>query len=153
MDGTTKLSKQALEGVEQELSVLKGPRREAVRQAILDARSMGSIVENGDYTAAKEEERLLEDRIMQLEHAIKTAEIVEHSGGGHVQHGSKVSVLFEDGEEETFLFGDSLERSSLPVCTPASPLGSALSGAQRGDRVAYRTPSGRTIQVTVVDVM
>jgi transcription elongation factor GreA len=148
----TYLSRAAFDRLAAELVELKGPRRDAIRQAVLDARQMGSIVENGDYTAAKEEERLVEDRITHLESMIEVAQVVDRVDDGTVRPGATVTVAFADDETETYLYGESAERGEHSVCTPNSPLGQALAGARAGDQVTYHTPSGRQLSVTVVEV-
>lgn len=153
----SRISSAAAARIEAELEELRGPGRERVRQAVFDARQMGSILENGDYTAAKEEERLLEDRIELLERTLSSSEVWDAPEGGaadRVAPGTAVKVSFNpDGSDvETFLFGESVEEVGLQVCTPSSPLGLVLSGRSAGERLSYRTPVGRTIEVEVLEV-
>jgi transcription elongation factor GreA len=148
-----RLSADALARLQVELAELKGPRRAELRDAVLAARQMGSIVENGDYTAAKEEERLVEDRISHVEDLLRRAVPVTEDGAGTVVPGAVVEVRFDgDDGTETYLFGEAAERSQWPVCTPESPLGRALAGARVGARLRYRIPSGATLTFDVVSV-
>jgi transcription elongation factor GreA len=144
------LSAAAIDRLEAELADLKGPRRAEIQDAVLTARQMGSIVENGDYTAAKEEERLLEDRIAYVEDLLVRAVPAAAAAAGVVGAGAVVTVRF-DGDEtpETYLFGEAAERSEWPTCTPSSPMGRAIAGARAGDRVTYRTPSGVSVTLAV----
>lgn len=149
---SVQLSEDARRRLADELAMLKGARREEVRQAILEARQMGSIVENGDYTAAKEEERLLEDRIARIEELLSSARTVADAPEGEVSVGRIVEISFEDGEQETFLYGESVEKGEHPVCTPTSPLGRSIVGKRSGDMATFRTPSGVTVDVRIVRV-
>lgn len=153
MMGAVQLSAEAIGRLQLELEQLRGPRRGQLRDAVLAARQMGSIVENGDYAAAKEEERLVEDRIAHLEDLLRRAEQLPEAEDGVVAVGRQVTVRFGgDTDCETYLFGEAAEKSQWPVCTPQSPLGRALNGRRAGDRVQYQTPSGASIAVAVVAV-
>ena len=147
------LSAAAIERLQAELVELKGPRRTQIQEAVLAARQMGSIVENGDYTAAKEEERLLEDRIFYVEDMLSRSVVAAAAPSGVVAPGAVVTVRFDgEAECETYLYGEAAERSQWPACTPSSPMGRALLGAREGDALKYRAPSGATITLTVVAV-
>lgn len=146
------LSQEAHERLVAELAELKGPRRGQIRQAILASRQMGSIVENGDYGATKEEERLVEDRIELIESLLRNSQVVDRIDSGVVGAGALVTIEFADGEQETFLYGESVERGAHSVCTPASPLGRALAGNRKGAEVSYRTPAGAATRVRIVEV-
>jgi transcription elongation factor GreA len=64
-----------------------------------------------------------------------------------------VEVRFEgDDDVETFLVGsrEESETAGVEVYSAASPLGKALTGAREGDTVAYQTPTGKTMKVTLV---
>ena len=64
-----------------------------------------------------------------------------------------VTVRFAgDDDTETFLIGSREEAvtADVEVYSAASPLGKALTGATEGDTVSYATPTGKTIEVTLV---
>jgi transcription elongation factor GreA len=153
MGEPVQLSAAAISRLETELVELKGPRRAQIQEAVLTARQMGSIVENGDYAAAKEEERLVEDRIAYLEDLLSRAVPAGDGPAGVVAPGAVVAVRFDgDDADETYLFGEAAEKGAWPVCTPSSPMGRALAGARAGDERTYRTPSGATVRLRVVSV-
>ena len=61
-----------------------------------------------------------------------------------------------DDEEVTFILGSrevvGLDDSvDLDVYSPQSPLGSAVNGHRAGDTVSYTTPTGKAIEVQVLD--
>ena len=151
--GPVQLSAATIERLQAELLELKGPRRSQIQEAVLTARQMGSIVENGDYAAAKEEERLLEDRIFYIEDLLSRSVEASAAPAGVAAPGAVVTVRFDgEAECETYLYGEAAERSQWPACTPSSPMGRALLGARVGDTVSYRTPSGSAVSLTVVTV-
>jgi transcription elongation factor GreA len=122
--------------LEVELAELEGPRRREITEAIARAREFGDISENFEYHAAKNEQGLLERRILILKDRLHHAVTVEHDTDDHVGVGSIVEV--EDAA------GDKMEVtiSAVGGVSPDSPLGRALLGAGVGDQVDVEAPSG-----------
>ncbi len=118
------------------------------------ARLMGDLKENGDYHAAKEEQGKMEGRNSMLAGIIENATIITSVGDGSVQPGCVVEIRYEgDTETERLLFGSIEEqRDGLDICSPGSPLGQALEGAQPGTTVNFAAPNGSELSVEVVSV-
>ena len=129
--------------------------RPAMAQEINDRREEGDLKENGGYHAAREEQGKQEGRILQLEQLLRTARVGEApTNDGTAGPGMVVTVQYEgDDDEETFLIGsrEENETTDLDVYSAASPLGQALTGAKQGQTVAYETPNGKTLRVTLLD--
>jgi transcription elongation factor GreA len=131
-----------------ELSVLEGPKRTEVVQAIKVAREHGDLSENFEYHAAKNEQGLLEARIRTLRSRLQHAEIVAEAASGKVAVGSLVELEDESGTRMQ------VEISSVGgagAVSPDSPLGSALLGASAGQTVDVEAPRG-SWRATVVSV-
>jgi transcription elongation factor GreA len=60
------LTPEGLQKLKDELEELSGNRRRDVAQRIKEAREFGDISENAEYDDAKNEQAMLEQRIMQL---------------------------------------------------------------------------------------
>ena len=87
--------------IKEELNLLKD-KRSQVSKAIGEAREHGDLKENAEYHAAKDEQRLNEERIANLEHQIALAEVIDISklkDDGQVIFGCMVNVLDLDTEE------------------------------------------------------
>ncbi len=95
-------------------------------------------------------------RIRHLHELIQNAAVGhEPPDDGVAEPGMVLTVRYEGADlSETFLLADREEESTLgddlPICSPHSPLGTALSGAGPGDRREYRIPGGETMTVTLV---
>ncbi len=91
-----------------------------------------------------EEQELLERRIAVLEGQLAVAEVVPPPDDGAVGFGSRVHVVDADGRESRYELVGPLEADigSGRVSTSA-PVGRALFGRRRGDRVEVETPRGR----------
>lgn len=152
-EDTTWLTPAAYDKVTAELQHLETEGRRQMEARIAEARSHGDIRENADYDAAKNEQGLMEARIRQLQHILRTAEVREVADTGKVEVGSIVSIVDDDGDElDVFVAPTENEAPAGAMrSSPDSPLGKALLGAGPGDKVRYEAPAGE-IEVTVVAV-
>lgn len=157
---TVWLTQEAYDLLGEELDHLKTVGRPQVSAKIAAAREEGDLSENGGYHAAREEQGQMEGRIAQLEEMLRTAKVGQApTDPDKVSVGTLVTVAyFGDADDtEQFLLG-SREMLGLDsdidthVFSPQSPLGSAVLGASRGESVSYLAPTGKTIEVTIIEV-
>ncbi len=152
----TQLTRDTFDRLQAELEDLRTRGRVEIARAIEAARALGDLSENGDYHAAKDSQGKMEARIRQLEAMLSNAEVLDsgHAGAdGAVSTGVVVSLRYVgDDDVERYLIGSIEERQEgASVVSPASPLGQALMGRKKGDRVTYEAPSGQ-LEVEVVEV-
>ena len=135
-----------LKKLEDELHELKVVRRKEVAEKIKEAREQGDLSENAEYDAAKDEQRVIEARIEELEAILKNAEVVveDEADTVKINVGCKVLVYDEEFEEEVeFKIVGSTEANSLQgKISNESPLGKALIGAKVGDEISVEAPAG-----------
>lgn len=138
------ITKEGLEGLKVRLSMLKTERRREIAEAIHTAKEQGDLSENAEYVSAKEEQRRLEEEIAELETTIKHAKVIMKSDNvEQVDLGDAVTVEFEDGHSQEFVIVGSDEANPLDgKISNESPVGQALLGKRRGERVEVPTPSG-----------
>ncbi len=157
-DNVAWLTQEAFDQVKAELDQLMTVGRREIAKRIEAARAEGDLSENGGYHAAKEEQGKQEARIRQLQDLLHRAKVGERpADDGTVAPGMVVTIRFAgDTDTETFLLG-SREMASLDaavdheVYSPKSPLGSAISGHSVGDTVTFQTPTGRTMDVEILE--
>jgi transcription elongation factor GreA len=133
------LTRAQKEKLEAELAELEGPRRADMVQAIAAARGFGDLSENFEYHAAKNEQGMLERRIMLLRDRLVRAVLIDEDAAAASETigiGSTVEIEDEHGERMT------VEISSVGGVSPDSPLGRALLGAKPGDEVQVEAPRG-----------
>ncbi|MBB4908525.1 GreA/GreB family elongation factor [Actinophytocola algeriensis] len=95
-------------------------------------------------------------RVREIRELLATAVVGEDPpNDGVAEPGMVLTVRYDDtGDEETFLLGlRDAEDNDLEVYSPASPLGTALTGTRRGEQRAYRVPNGATVRVTLLDAV
>jgi transcription elongation factor GreA len=128
--------------------------RPANARAIEIARGHGDLSENADYSAAKEEQGMIEARIQQLNAKIALAEVIDPTtlSGEKVMFGATVTIEDEDGEKKTYtIVGDDEADLKLGRISISSPVARGLIGRSVGDTAILQTPKGRK-EVEVVDV-
>ena len=156
----TWLTPEAFERLTAELAHLKGEGRRMVSAKIAQAREEGDLSENGGYHAAREEQGHQEARIRQLTQMLENAQVGEAVvADDEVVPGVAVTIYYDDDPDDTdtFLLGSrevmGLDDSvDLEVFSPQSPLGAAIMGRKVGETVTYIAPTGKPIEVTVVEV-
>ena len=154
--GTIWLTAGAHDKLKAELENLKGPVREEIVTRISEARDEGDLKENGGYHAAREEQGKNEGNIRMLEEVLLKAVSDVPADDDVVAVGKVVTYKFEgddDDEAERFLLGarENEDYVDVEVYSPQAPLGEALLGAKKGDTVAFEAPTGKTLQVVVLD--
>jgi transcription elongation factor GreA len=147
------ITRKGLEKLQAELDQLRNVDRMAVADRIRTAKEFGDISENSEYDDAKNAQGWVEGRILTLEKMIRNAEIIEEGQkrSGTVGLGSKVKVKDEYGEENFTIVGPVEVDASKGLISSESPVGKALLGHGKGDKVKVKTPAG-TSTLTIISV-
>jgi transcription elongation factor GreA len=139
----TYLSRDGLEKLRHELDEMVSVKRPEVANRIHDAKEHGDLSENAEYEEAKNEQAFVEGRIQQLEALIKNATIIdENHSTDHVQIGSTVEVESPDGAESFMIVGSTEARPNEGRISNESPVGRALLGRKKGEKVVVKVPAG-----------
>jgi transcription elongation factor GreA len=148
------ITRQGLQKLEDELAALVTVRRTEVAERIRAARDFGDIAENAEYTEAKNEQSLVEGRILTLEAMIRNAVLIEDGerARGVVGVGASVKVRSEDGDESYSIVGPAEADPLAGRISNESPLGRALLGHKAGDEVEWTSPLGAVSRVKIVKV-
>jgi len=139
-----------------QLHKLKNVDRIANSRAIEVARGHGDLSENADYSAAKDEQGLIEAKIRDLEAKLTLAEVIDPTklSGTRVKFGATVTIEDSDsGETHTYaIVGEheaDIKRGRISI---GAPLARALIGKEPGDSVTVQSPKGRRdYEVTKVE--
>jgi transcription elongation factor GreA len=143
MDKPVLLTKEGLDKLAAELEELRTVRRAEVAERIKYAKDFGDISENAEYEAAKNEQGMLEGRILTLEMMVRNAVIIEQAEvGGVVQVGSTVEVKDEYGTQAFTIVGPAEVDVTSGRISMESPVGKALLGRRIGEKVQVQSPGG-----------
>lgn len=128
--------------LEKELAELK-ERRAEIAEKIAAARDYGDLSENAEYDAAREEQGIVETRVLEIEQILMNYEIIKPKSGGTVRVGSTVDL--HNGKNVTYTVVGPVEADPLEgKISNESPIGAALMGKKSGDTVTITTPKGET---------
>ena len=118
-------------------------------------REFGDLSENAEYKEAKREKRRNEARIRYLENMIRTAKVIEISDSpDEIALFDRVRIYNERQDaERTIQIVTTLRQNALEgYISKESPLGSALMGHKKGDRVLIEVSPTMSYYVRIVDV-
>lgn len=139
------------EQLKNKLAVLRQARTDA-RERIRTARKFCDFREDVTYTEAVREFERIEADILEVEHFLDEATIVESEQSEVVTFGNRVVIREGDEETESYRIVSEaeadLERGSI---SKTSPFGRSLMGATVGQTIQIETPGG-TIQVEVLNI-
>ena len=133
--------------LKKELDYLKVERRKEIAEHLEYSKKLGDLSENAEYHQAREEQAEVEDRINRLETILKNAVMVGTSGTDTITVGSTVR-LQKDSDNKSYLYtivGSEEADMSHGKISNLSPLGSALLGHKKGDKVEVSTPKGKVV--------
>lgn len=149
------LTEEGYDMLQEEIEYLSTVKRREVAQRIKEAREFGDISENSEYDDAKNEQSHVETRIISLEHKLRNARIVntQHISTDTVSIGAMVTVRNTDTKKsKVYAIVGSAEADPLnDRLSNESPIGKALIGCRKGDKITATTPRGR-IEYQVVKI-
>ena len=132
--------------LQDELKKLTSQDRPKIIEAIAEARSHGDLSENAEYQYAKEQQSLIEGRIIDLESAISKAEVIDVKSvaGDDIKFGATVEIVDdESGEKQEYQivgeYESDIENKKLSI---TSPLARGLIGKTEEDNVEINSPKG-----------
>ena len=150
-DAQQYLTSEKMQEFTKELNVLKTEKRKQVAENLEYAKKLGDLSENAEYHEARQEQAEVEDRINHIENLIKTATIVDEKHGDVVSIGSTVRVQKEGEKDvkEYKIVGSEEADMSHGKVSNLSPLGSALLGKKKGEKVSFTTPKGKAVYTLI----
>ena len=149
------LTQEGMEKLKVELNALKSAGRIEAAKAISEARAQGDLSENAESDAAKDAQGHLEKKISELENTLANARIIDASKIDT----SKVTILSKVELKNIKLKKNvtytlvseaeaNIKESKISV---TSPIGKAILGKKKGDKVQVIAPNG-TIDLEIVKI-
>ena len=149
------LTEDGLKKLQQELHELLTKRRAEVAEQIREAQELGMAQVDGQYEDAKNQQAFLEGRIREIENMLERAQIIDEravQGSREVRVGSRVGVRLKSGKRQSYqLVGPAEADPVAGRISHESPVGRALLGGKRGDKVRVDAPGGK-VEMTITSV-
>ena len=136
-----------LEKLKKELDHLKNTKRPNIITAIAEARSHGDLKENAEYHAAKEQQSLLEGRILEIGDIIARANVIDVTkieNNGKVIFGSTVELVNTKTNEKKIykIVGKDEANIKKNLVYFRTPIGRGLIGKNKNDIAKLVSPAG-----------
>lgn len=145
----TFLTPQGKKELEEKLEYYKTVKRQEVAKAIGAAREFGDLSENSEYDAAKNEQAMLEQEIIEIEAKLRNSVLIDKRkiDTSKVSIGCFVKIYDEDFDEEIEyqIIGSTESNPHKGLISNESPVGKALLEKKVGDRVHVETPGGLSV--------
>ena len=147
------ITKGGLESLKNELEELVDEKRPKLVERLSYARTQGDLAENSDYQNAKDELEFLDGRITELEHILKTAQVVGNKRKkDEVSVGTKGIVKANGAKHIYHVVGEWEADPVNKKISHESPLGQALVGKKVGEIVEVEAPAGKVIyEILAID--
>lgn len=146
-NATVQMTQQGYDELIAEMQELKDVKIPAAIDRVAQARSYGDLSENSEYHAAREDLAVLNGRLEEIEFLMQRAEVVTATSNGMVGVGSKVIVKIggKDALHTFHVVGEWEADPAEKKISEKSPLGQALSGKQKGDKIELEAPAGKVV--------
>lgn len=143
MKKTISLTQEGKKELESELEKLIASRP-AIAERIATARAFGDLSENEEYSSARNEQKIAETRIEEIQEILKNAKIIHATHSDKVNLGSTIELDF-GGKNVTYTLVGPTEANPLEgKISDAAPLGKALLGKKSGETFDF---NGKTVKV------
>lgn len=147
------LTQEGKEKLEEELHYLETEKRAEVGERIRIAREFGDISENSEYDDAKNEQGMMEARIAEISRILSEATVVNTpKRSSKVNIGSTVTVDMGGRERVFTIVGAAESDVAGGKISNESPVGAALLGHKKDDKVETTGPTGRAISMTILKI-
>jgi transcription elongation factor GreA len=149
------ITPEGLEKLKKELQERKTIKRQEIAKRLREAKALGDLAENTEYTAVKEIQAFNEGRILELEDMIRNAVVIKpdkkKGSRKKVTIGSVVEVRSGQRKQSFAIVGSQEAQPSQGRISNESPLGQAFLGHQVGDIIEAETPGGK-VKYKIVNI-
>jgi transcription elongation factor GreA len=140
------LTPEGLSKIQNQLKYLKTVKRREIAERLKEAIGFGDISENSEYDDAKNEQALIEGRIMQLEQLLANVHVTDSDALSTDEIGLGTTVRLKDLETNEEFEYKIVSFAEVDLAagkiSNASPVGKALLGKVVGDVVSIQVPIG-----------
>lgn len=149
------LTAEGYEKLKEEIELLRTDKRREIAERIRVAREFGDIAENAEYDDAKNDQAMLEHKIMLLEERLLHARVIEVGDvdTSVVSIGSRVRLKDMDANEtvEYHIVGSAEANPAERRLSNESPVGRAIIGHKKGEVVEVSAPRG-SLKFKILDI-
>ena len=138
------LTPEGKKALEKELADLI-KERPAITESIATARAFGDLSENEEYSSARNEQKVAENRILEIQEILKNAQIIRSGQKAKVALGTTVTFTMDGQKKEYTLVGTIEADPSNGKISNESPIGKELMGHKVGEQ--FTTATGKKVKI------
>ncbi len=132
--------------LEKELDeLIKG--RPDIANKIATARAFGDLSENEEYSSARNEQKIAESRILEIQEILKNAKIIRGGKKDKVVLGAAVSLDMGGRKVEYTLVGPTEANPLEGKISNESPIGKALFGRKAGESFEFNGKKVKIVEI------
>lgn len=121
--------------------------RPAITERIATARAFGDLSENEEYSSARNEQKIAEGRILEIQEILKNAKIIRGGKKSKADLGATVT-LDMGGREVTYTLVGPTEANPLEgKISNESPIGKAVLGHKAGESFDFNGKNVKIIEI------
>jgi len=156
MNNLDYITMKGLNKLKERLDHLNIVERPEIIKQVVTAREMGDLSENAEYHAAREQERMIDKDISHIRARINKLKVIDTDKlpKDAVRFGAVVVVKEKDKLTKYKIVGideTNFHKEEAIAISIASPIGKALLGTKKGQKVTVRVPKG-DIVLEVVEI-
>ena len=132
--------------LEKELDeLIKG--RPVIAEKIATARAFGDLSENEEYSAARSEQKMAENRILEIQDILKNAEVIKNGKKDKVVLGVTVALDMDGRKVEYTLVGPTEANPLEGKISNESPIGKVLFGRKAGEDFEFNGKKVKIVEI------
>ena len=132
--------------LEKELDeLIKG--RPAIAEKIATARAFGDLSENEEYSSARNEQKMAESRILEIQDILKSAKIIRGGKKTKVELGATVSLDMGGSKAEYTVVGPTEANPLDGKISNESPIGKALLGRKADEEFEFNGKKVKILEI------
>ena len=121
--------------------------RSVIAEKIATAREFGDLSENEEYSSARNEQKLAESRIMEIQEILKNAKIIRGGKRDSVSLGATVVLDMGGKKVEYALVGPTEANPLEGKISNESPIGKAISGHKANETVEFNGKKVKILEI------
>lgn len=121
--------------------------RPAIAERIATARAFGDLSENEEYSSARNEQKIAESRILEIQDILKNAKIIRGGKKDKVALGATVVLDMGGRKVEYALVGPTEANPLEGKISNESPIGKAIFGHKAGEAVEFNGKKVKIVEI------
>lgn len=141
------LTAEGKKDLEQELEILIAKRPE-IAEKIATARAFGDLSENEEYSSARAEQKMTENRILEIQDILKNAKVIRAGKKTAVSLGANVKLDLGGRKVEYIVVGATEADPTKGKISNESPIGKVIMGKKEGESLEF---NGKKVKILSIN--